>query len=76
MSYGIFFAQIVFTRQDKDEIIALLADQLNDFTNKVIEEIKSNIFELLKKDIKKVVKEELNEVKKLTLKRLGEGGSF
>ena len=42
---------MVFTRQDKDEIIALLADQLNNFKNKVIEEIKSNIFELLKEDI-------------------------
>ena len=31
---------MVFTRQDEDEIIALLVDQLNDFKNKVIEEIK------------------------------------
>ena len=37
---------MVFTSQDKDKIIAVLADQLNDFKNKVIEEIKSNIFEL------------------------------
>ena len=56
---------MVFTSQDKDKIIAVLADQLNDFKNKVIEEIKSNNFELLKEDIKKVVKEELNEVEKL-----------
>ena len=48
-------------RQDKDEVIAFLANQLNDFKNKVIEEIKSNIFELLKEDIKNVVKE-LKEV--------------
>ena len=45
-------------RQDEDEIIALLADQLDDFKNKVIEEIKNNIYELLKDNIKKVVKEE------------------
>ena len=31
---------MVFTRQDEDEIIALLVDQLNDFKNKGIEEIK------------------------------------
>ena len=35
---------MVFTRPDKDEIIALLADQLNDFKNKVIEEIKKQYF--------------------------------
>ena len=46
--------KMVSTRQDKDEIITLLADQLNDFKNKVIEEIKRNIFELLKEDIKKL----------------------
>ena len=34
---------MAFTRQDKDEIIASLADQLNVFKNKMIEEIKSNI---------------------------------
>ena len=34
---------MVFTRQNKYETIALLADQLNDFKNKDIEEIKSNI---------------------------------
>ena len=56
---------MVLTRQDKDEIIALLADQLNAFKNKVIEEIKGNIFDLLKEEIKKAVKEELKEVEKL-----------
>ena len=53
-----FIAKMTLMRQGEDEIIALLADQLNDFKNKVIEEIKSNIFELLKDNIKKVVKEE------------------
>ena len=43
LPYGIFIAKMVFTRQDKDEINTLLADQLNDFKNKVIEKIKSNI---------------------------------
>ena len=52
-------------RQDEDEIIALLADQLDDFKNKVIEEIKNNIYELLKDNIKKVVKEDQKEVEKL-----------
>ena len=56
---------MVLTRQDKDEITALLADQLNAFKNKVIVEIKGNIFDLLKEEIKKVVKEELKEVEKL-----------
>ena len=56
---------MVLTRQDEDEITALLADQLNAFKNKVIEEIKGNIFDLLKEEIKKVVKEELKEVEKL-----------
>ena len=56
---------MVLTRQDKDEITALLADQLNAFKNKVIEEIKGNIFDLLKKEIKKVVKEELKKAEKL-----------
>ena len=41
LSYSIFIAKMVFTRQNKNEIIALLADQLNDFKNRVIEEIKS-----------------------------------
>ena len=53
-----FIAKMTWMRQDEDEIIALLADQLNDFKNKVIEEIKNNIYELLKDNIKKVVKEE------------------
>ena len=48
--YGIFITKMVLTRKDKDEIIALLADQLNDFKNKVTEEIKRNIFDLLKED--------------------------
>ena len=56
---------MVLTRQDKEEITALLADQLNDFKNKVLEEIKSNIFSLLKEDIKKLVREEIKEVEKL-----------
>ena len=56
---------MVLTRQDKEEITALLADQLNDFKNKVLEEIKSNILSLLKEDIKKLVREEIKEVEKL-----------
>ena len=58
MTYGMFIAKMTLMRQGEDEIIALLADQLNDFKNKVIEEIKSNIYELLKDNIKKVGKEE------------------
>ena len=65
LSYSIFIAKMVFTRQNKNEIITLLADQLNDFKNRVIEEIKSFFFELLKEDIKKIVKKELKEVEKL-----------
>ena len=45
---------MAFTRHDNNEIITLLADQLNDFKDKMTEEIKSNIFELLKEDIKKL----------------------
>ena len=45
---------MAFMRHDNDEIITLQADQLNDFKDKVTEEIKSNIFELLKEDIKKL----------------------
>ena len=56
-----FIATMVFTKQDKDEIITLLADQLNDFKNKVIEEVKSNIFELMKKDIKKSCERRVEE---------------
>ena len=56
---------MVFTSQDKDEIITLLADQLNDFKNKVIEETKSNIFALLKEDIKEAINKELMEVERL-----------
>ena len=42
---------LLVTRQVKNEIITLLADQTNDFKDKVIEEIRSNIFALLKEDI-------------------------
>ena len=56
---------MVLTRQDKEEITALLVDQLNDFKNKMLEEIKSSILDLLKEDIKKLVKEELKEVEKV-----------
>ena len=49
-----FIAKMTWMRQDEDEIIALLADQLDDFKNKVIEEIKNNIYELLKTILKKL----------------------
>ena len=38
-----FIAKMTLMRQDEDEIIALLADQLDGFKNKVIEEIKNNM---------------------------------
>ena len=56
LSYSIFIAKMVFTRQNKNEIIALLADQLNDFKNRVIEEIKSFFLSYWKKILKKLWK--------------------
>ena len=61
MPYGIFIAKMVFTRQDKDKIIALLANQVNDFKNKVI----AMFLSWWKKKFKKVLKEELRQVEKL-----------
>ena len=61
MPYGIFIAKMVITRQDKDKIIALLANQVNDFKNKVI----AMFLSWWKKKFKKVLKEELRQVEKL-----------